>query len=113
MYREIYGTAIATNAAADATIIAAPAANRRNCITRITLQVYVAQSGGTDGVVAVEDRAGGDRIFVAPATQGVYQMDLGEYGWHQTAATLQNVTTDGGGTKASVRCTAFGYLRGV
>lgn len=107
------GTAEAANGDVDKTILAAPAAGKLIRLTKAIVMVTVVATGG-GGEVALEDGAGGTRFFEADADAlGVYNIDFGDEGYPLTAATVLNLTVDGGvTTQATARCTAIGYIVG-
>lgn len=107
------GTAKATNAAADATVLAAPGAGKIIRLMKATISITVAAAGG-GGEVALEDGVGGTRIFEADSDAlGVYNLDFGDDGYPLTANTLLNLTVDGAvTTQSTARCTATGYIIG-
>ena len=107
------GTAEAVEGANDATVLAAPGANKIIRITKAIVSVTLVATGG-GGEVALEDGVGGTRIFEADADAvGVYVLDFGDEGYPLTANTLLNITTDNAVTnEASARCTAIGYVVG-
>lgn len=109
-YVWVNGTGDAANGSADQEIIAAPAAGQILRIVKAVVTVTVAAAGG-GGEVALEDGAGGTRIFEADADAvGVYSLDFGPLGYPLTAATKLNLTVDGAATtQATANCTAVGY----
>lgn len=108
-YPIVSGTAEAVNGDVDKTVLAAPGAGKITRLQHAVISVTVAATGGT-GEVALEDGAGGTRIFEADADAvGVYLIDFGDAGYPLTANTVLNLTVDGAGTnQASARCTAVG-----
>ena len=105
-YPQLSGTGSAANGAADTEIIAATAGK----ITRLqkaVVSVSLAAVGG-GGEVALEDAAGGTRIWEADADAlGVYNIDFGELGYPLTAGNALNLTVDGAvTTQATAYCTA-------
>jgi hypothetical protein len=110
-YQVTHGTAQATNAAADAEVIAAPAAGKVLRILKGFVSVHTAAVGG-GGLVKLEDGAGGTAIFTADADAvGVYPIDFGERGYPLTAATKLNLTVDSAvTTQATARATFISYI---
>jgi len=111
IYKKQQGTAEAANGAVDASVIAAPGAEKKLRIKKAIVQVTVAAVGG-GGEVALEDGAGGTRFFEADADAvGVYLVDFGDEGYDLSANTVLNVTVDGAATtQATARCTAIAVI---
>jgi hypothetical protein len=105
-YRNVDGTAQAADGAADATVLAAPGADRQIRILKGYVTVHVAAAGGS-GKVALEDGVGGTRFFEADANAvGHFPIDFEPEGYPLTANTLLNLTVDGAvTTEATARCT--------
>jgi len=94
-YVVVTGTNSATNAAADATVVAAQGAGKSLYVLRGYVAVHLA-AVGTGGKVALENGAGGTRFFEADANAvGFYPINLGDEGYPLTADTLLNLTVDG------------------
>jgi hypothetical protein len=108
-----YGTAEASNGAADQTVIAALGSGKVFYLTSIALMVTVAAGGG-GGEAAIEDGVGGTRIIEVDADAvGAYCFVFGPTGYPMTANTILNLTVDGaGGTQANARATVTGYMVG-
>ena len=112
-YQTSTGTAEAANGDVDKTVLAAPGAGKHLRIISIIVSVTVVATGG-GGEVALEDGAGGTRIFEADADAlGVYTHFFGDAGYPLTANTLLNITVDGAATnQATARCTAVAKVIG-
>ena len=109
-YRWVTGTAEVSNTDADEPVIAAQGAAKVIRLMKATISVSVIATGG-GGEVALEDGAGGTRLFEADADAlGVYHLDFGPLGYPLTADTALNLTVDGAATtQATARCTAAAY----
>ena len=105
-FSPLNGTAEASDGGADATVIAAQGASVVIRLLKAVVMIRVAAAGG-GGEVAIEDGVGGTRIFVADAdSEGVHNVDFGDFGYPLTANTLLNVTVDGAATtQATARVT--------
>lgn len=90
-------------ATGDKTIIAAPGAGIFNHITHALVTITVVN---TNGVVALEDGAGGTRLGEWRAV-GSYPIDFGPRGYKQSANTVLNLTVEVANCTAFV--TAVGY----
>lgn len=110
-FKKTQGTAEADNAGADATVIAAPGANRVLRIMEGYVTVHVAAAGGS-GKVALEDGIGGTRFFEGDANAvGHFKLELGPHGFPLTANTLLNLTVDGAvTTQATATATVTAYV---
>lgn len=104
------GTAEASNGAADATLLAAPGANKITRLYKGIINVTVAAVGGS-GEVALEDGAGGTSIVRIDAdVVGSYPFDFGPRGVPLTANTLLNLTVDGAvTTQATAQASVTAY----
>lgn len=106
----VSGTAEAANGDVDKTIIAAQGAGKKIFIQKGIVAVTVAAVGGS-GEVALEDGAGGARIFEADADAvGFYRFDFGIPGYPLTANTVLNLTVDGAVT---TQATAMSTVTGI
>lgn len=105
------GIASVTNAASDATVIAAQGAAKKIFLLRGLLSVTVAAVGG-GGRVALEDGVGGTRLLQVNADAvGAYFFDLGPRGYQLTADTPLNLTTDSAlTTQASASVILVAYV---
>ncbi len=100
------GTDLATNAAADKTIIAAQGAGTAIRLLGGTVTVTLAAVGG-GGVVQLEDGVNGTVLWQASADAlGHYFLNFGDLGYPLTENTLLNLTVVGAvTTQASARAT--------
>jgi hypothetical protein len=107
-YKFLNGLGSASDGSADATIIAAKGAGTVIRVLKAIISVTTAAAGGS-GEVALEDGAGGDRIFEADADAvGVYTIDFEPIGYPLTANTALNLTVDGAvTTEASATATVL------
>ncbi|MDI6761228.1 MAG: hypothetical protein QMD05_10425 [Candidatus Brocadiaceae bacterium] len=105
------GVGQATHGSVNATVLSAPGAGDYIYLEKAIVTVYQTALGVT-GYVALEDGAGGTRIWRMQAdTVGSWTLDFGERGYKLSAATLLNLNVFGGGDKqAAARCTAFGHI---
>lgn len=106
-YQIVSGTGQATNAAANASVIAAQGAGATLYLLRGFVSVTLAAVGG-GGEVALEDGSGGTRIFEADADAvGFHVVDFGEEGYPLTANTALNLTVDNAVTTQATARASF------
>jgi len=110
-YRFVNGTDLASNSAADKTIIDTPGEGKRIRLVAGTVVVTTAAVGG-GGVVKLEDGVNGSVIWQADANSlGHYSLDFGDIGYPLSVNTLLNLTVEGAvTTQASARATLVGYV---
>lgn len=87
----------------DKTILAAPGEGIFNFITHLLVTITVV---GANGVVALEDGAGGTRLAEWRAV-GSYAIDFGPRGYKLGDNTVLNLTVET--ANCTVFCTAVGY----
>ena len=111
MYKHTSGTAESADGDVDNLVLAAPGASKVLRVLTGILTVHVA-SAGNAGKAALEDGAGGTRVFEVDAdTVGEYAIDFGPLGYPLTANTGLNLTVDeDGGTEATATCTVTAYI---
>ena len=110
-FAKVNGTDVATNAAPDKTIFAAPATGSLR-LCRGSISVLVAAVGG-GGEAVLEDGLNGTKILrVAAPTTREFAFDFGDDGYPLTAMTLLNLTVEGAvTTQATAQCTAVGFIQ--
>ena len=110
--RKAQGTAQATNAAADATLIGAPNTGASISLRSGVCAVEVAAVGG-GGEFAIENGVNGTRIFQADADAvGTFSFNFGEDGYDLSSATLLNLTVDGAvTTQATASCSVIAEVK--